>query len=124
MVFVLKVICQRANYLLMVTRAYCFKYLREASISCPDEDTCDYPVFQCCHFLLVQLIYWQLLSWTRISPPCWNQKISSSTGTQFRCWYQNKKEPETNSSPPYFQNIRTLVLILFFHVKFGLGFLF
>ena len=56
-VLVLKVMCQRAIYLLTVTRAYCFKYLREASISCPDEDTCDYPVFQCCHFLLVQFGY-------------------------------------------------------------------
>lgn len=55
---VLRVICQRAIYLLTVTRAYCVKCLREASISCHDkEDTCDYPVFQCCHFLLGQLRY-------------------------------------------------------------------
>lgn len=68
-VLVLKVICQRVIRRFTATRAYCFECPREASISCPDkEDTCDYPVFQCCHFLLVQLRYWQLLSWTWNSP--------------------------------------------------------
>jgi hypothetical protein len=121
-VLLLKAICERAIYLLTVTRPYCFKYLREASISCPDEDICDYPVFQCCHFLLVQLRYWQLLSWTRISPPVMKLEdflLYRHTSPLLI----KKKVPEPNSSAPYFQNIRTLMLILFFHVNFGLGFL-